>query len=191
PAPWCGGDSSGRSQPPLVVCRRRRAVRLRRGHGGRAVSAAVSASRHRRPAADMTGVGAVAAWTSPMLVIAVVARVTAGGVEAPLFVLAALAAPLLALLAGSGPRHARSGFVLTVTAAVVACLLGAGFRAVTDLGQVLGLEMGATLGAAAALVLVMTSWPDHHRVAATALVLGAGALLVAIVALGIAVSAAP
>ena len=32
----------------------------------------------------MTGIGAVAAWTGPALVVAVVGRVTAGGVEAPL-----------------------------------------------------------------------------------------------------------
>jgi hypothetical protein len=139
----------------------------------------------------MTGVGAVAAWTSPVLVVAVVARVTAGGVEAPLFVLAVLAAPLLALLAGPGPGAARSGFAFTLALVTVACVLGAGFRAVTDLGHVLGLETGATLGSAVALVLVTTVWPGHHRVAAAALVLGAAALAVALGILGVAVAASP
>jgi hypothetical protein len=139
----------------------------------------------------MTGVGAVAAWTSPVLVVAVVARVTAGGVETPLFVLAVLAAPMLALLAGGGPRGARSGFATTISLLTVVCALGAGFRAVADLGHVLGLETGATLGAAVALVLVTTTWRDHHRVAATALALGAAALSIALVIAGVAVAVPP
>ena len=96
----------------------------------------------------MKGIGAVAAWMSPVLGVAVVARVTAGGVEAPLFVLAVLLAPLLALLAAEGPRPARSGFAFTIALAIVACALGAGFRAVTDLARVLGVEAGVSLGAA-------------------------------------------
>jgi hypothetical protein len=139
----------------------------------------------------MTGVGALAAWTSPLLVVAVVARVAAGGVDAPLFVFAVLAAPLLALLAGSGPRGPRSSFVFTIGLATVACVLGAGLRAVTDLGGALGLETGATLGSMVALVLATTVWPGHQRVAAAALVLGAGALLTALVILGSAAAAAP
>jgi hypothetical protein len=139
----------------------------------------------------MTGIGAVAAWTSPALVVAVVARVTAGGVEAPLFVLAVLAAPLLALLAGPGPGAARSGFASTLAVVTVTCVLGAGFRAVTDLGHVVGLESGATLGSAVALVLVTTVWPGRRRLAAVALVLGAAALAVALGILGAAVGAAP
>ena len=83
----------------------------------------------------MIGVGAVAAWASPVLVVAVVARVAAGGVETPLFVLAVLAAPMLALLAGPGPRGARSGFAGTLSLVTVVCALGAGFRAVADLGH--------------------------------------------------------
>ena len=139
----------------------------------------------------MTGVGAVAAWAGPALVVAVVARVTAGGVEAPLFVLAVVAAPLLALLAGPGSRRTPSGFAATVGLVTVVCVLGAGFRAVTDLAHVLGLETGATLGSAVALVLVTTIWRDHHRVAASAFVLGAAALLIAIVMLGAAAAVAP
>jgi hypothetical protein len=139
----------------------------------------------------MTGVGAIAAWTSPVLVVAVVAHVTTGGVQAPLFVLAVLAAPLLALLAGPGARVARSGFGFTVGLVTVVCVLGAGFRAIGDLGRVLGLETVDTLGAAVALVLVTTVWPSHRRVAAAALVFGATALVVAVVMLGVAVAAAP
>jgi hypothetical protein len=139
----------------------------------------------------MTAVGAVAAWTSPVLVVAVVAEVTTGGAEAPLFVLAVLAAPLLALLAGPGPRGAQPAFVVASGLVTVLCVLGAGFRAVTDLGHVLGLERGATLGSAIALVLVTTVWRDHHRVAATALILGVAALLIAVVILGITVEVSP
>lgn len=139
----------------------------------------------------MTSVGAIAAWTSPALVVAVVARVTAGGLEAPLFVLAVLAAPLLALLAEPGPRPAPSGFELGIGLVTVACVLGAGFRAISDLGHVLGLEAGAVLGSAVALVLAITVWSGPHRVAAVAVVLGAGGLVIAVGLLGIAVGASP
>jgi hypothetical protein len=139
----------------------------------------------------MSGVVAVAAWTGPALVVAVMARVTAGGVEAPLFVLAATLAPLPALLAAPGPRRAPSGFVATVGLVTLVCVLGAGFRAVADLAHVLGLETGATLGSAVALVLVTTIWRDHDRVATSACVLGAVALLAAVVMLGAAAAAAP
>ena len=139
----------------------------------------------------MTGIGAVAAWASPVLVVAVVAHVSAGGLEAPLFVLAALAAPLLALLASPERRGTSSGFATTLGLVSVVCVLAAGFRAVADVGHVLGLETGATLGSALVLVLVTTVWRDHHRVAATALVLGAGALLVALVMLGASAAVSP
>ena len=139
----------------------------------------------------MTGLGAIAAWTSPALVVAVVARVTAGGIEAPLFILAVLAAPLLALLAEPGPRVAPSGFVSTIGLVTVACVLGAGFCTIADLGQVLGLETGAVLGSAVALVLVTTVWSGHRSVAATAVVLGAGALVIAVGILGVSVGASP
>lgn len=139
----------------------------------------------------MTGVGTIAAWTSPALVVAVVARVTAGGVEAPLFVLAVLAAPLLALLAEPEPRAAPSGFELAIGLVTVACVLGAGFRAVSDLGHVLGLETGAVLGSAVTLVLAITVWSHPHRVAAVAVVFGAAGLVIAVGIFGVAVGASP
>ena len=139
----------------------------------------------------MTGVGTIAAWTGPALVVAIVSRVVTGGVEAPLFVLAVSAAPLLALLAGSASRAAPSPFALAVGLVTVVCVLAAGFRAINDLGHVLGVETGATLGSTVALVLVATVWPSRDGVAAAALTLGAGALLIAVIALGVATAAAP
>jgi hypothetical protein len=139
----------------------------------------------------MTGVGSVAAWAGPALLVAVVARVTAGGVEAPLFVLVAVAAPMLALLAVPRSPRTPSGFAATAGLMTIVCVLGAGFRAVADLGHVLGLETGATLGAVVALVLVTTVWRDRDRVAASAFVLGAGAFLVAAVMLGATAARAP
>lgn len=138
----------------------------------------------------MTAVGALAAWTGPALVVAVVARVTGGGVEAPLFVLAAVAAPLLALLAASGPR-APSGFAFTSGLVTVACVLGAGFHVISDLGRVQGFEPWTVLGSTAALVLVATVWPGSHRVAATAVVLGAAGLVTAAGILGACVGDSP
>jgi len=141
----------------------------------------------------MTGIGAVAAWTGPALVVAVVGHVMAGGMEAPLLVLAALAAPLLGLLlaapeAESVPRGRIAFGIVLVTAA---CVLGAGFRVITDLGRVLGVEPHATLGASAALVFLATVWPGRRRVAASALGLGAAALLIVTVILGVSAGAPP
>jgi hypothetical protein len=139
----------------------------------------------------MTGLGAVAAWTSPVLVLAVIARVTTGGAEAPLFVLAALTTPLLALLATGDARAPRSGFAFTAVVVTLACVLGAGFRAVTDVSAALALEPGATLGSLVALVLVTTLWPSHYRIAAAALMLATGALVTALVIVGIGVGVTP
>lgn len=138
----------------------------------------------------MTGVGAIAAWTSPALVVALMARVTAGGVEAPLFGLAVLAAPLLALLA-SGPRAAPSGFAFTADLITIACVLGAGVHVIGHLGHVLGFEPATVLGATVALVLVATIWSGPSRLAATVVVLGAAALVTAVGILGVSVNASP
>jgi hypothetical protein len=139
----------------------------------------------------MTGIAAIAAWTGPMLVVAVVARVTAGGAEAPLFVLAVLAAPLLALLAGPAPEGTRSSVTFVVGAVTIACVLTAGFRAVTDVGHALGLEVGAVLGSAVVLVVATTVSPGHRRVGVVAFALGVAALATALAIVGIAAAASP
>ena len=139
----------------------------------------------------MTRVGAIAAWTGPALVVAVVARVTAGGIEAPLFILAVLAAPLLALLAEPAPGTTPSGLALPIGLVMTGCVLGSCFRAVTDLGRVLGLPTWTVLGSVVALVLVATVVAAHDRIPVVALGLGVGALLAAVVGLGHVVDASP
>ena len=141
----------------------------------------------------MTGVGAVAAWTGPAVVVAVMGRVMAGGVEAPLLVLAMLAAPLLGLLLGApGAGDMPSARVtLTIVLVTAACVLGAGFSVITDFGRGLGVEPRATLAVAVALVLIVTVRPGRAWFAASALGLGTAALLIATVILGADVGGPP
>jgi hypothetical protein len=139
----------------------------------------------------MTGAAAVAAWTGPALVAAVIARVTLGGVEAPLFVLAVMVAPVLALLAGPGPPGAPCALEVAVELVTAVCVLGAGFRVMLDFGRVLGVESGVALGSSIALVLVTTVWPGRGEGAAAALALGGGALVLAVIVVGIAAASPP
>jgi hypothetical protein len=139
----------------------------------------------------MTSLAAVAAWTGPVLIVAVIARVTGGGAEAPLFVLAVLAAPLLALLAGPESGAARSPVTFAVGAVTIACVLTASFRALADVGQTLGLEIGAVLGPAVVLVMAGTVWSGHRHVGVVALAVGTAALAVALAVVVAAAGAAP
>src|SRR5215470_13675671 len=76
----------------------------------------------------MTGTTAVAGWTGPAIVVAVVARVTLGGVDAPLFVLAVLVAPLIALLVPP-PCQPPSAVALPIALVVTVCILGSAVHA--------------------------------------------------------------
>ena len=74
----------------------------------------------------MSALAAIAAWLQPALVVALAFRVTAGEADAPWLALAALIAPLVALLAPGRPL--RSGPVAgAVVAVVVTLLLAADF----------------------------------------------------------------
>ena len=139
----------------------------------------------------MTQVGGLAAWTGPALVVAVVARVMVGGLEAPLFILAVLAAPLLALLAEPAPGALPSGAALPIALVMAVCVLGSSIRAMTDLGHILGWPTWGTLGSAVALMLLATLWAPRDRVSLVALGLGVGALLAAVVGFGHVVDASP
>jgi hypothetical protein len=139
----------------------------------------------------MTRAGAVAAWTGPALIVAVVARVTSGGADAPLFVLAALTAPLLALLVPPTPRAAPSAMALPIALAVTVCVLGSSVRAVTDLGRVAGVPAWAALACAVGLLSLAALPGAPRRAPLVALGLGAAALLSAVGALGHVVHASP
>ena len=111
----------------------------------------------------MTQVGAMAAWTGPALVVAVVARVMVGGLEAPLFILAVLAAPLLALLAEPAPGALPSSAALPIGLVMAVCVLGSSIRAMADLGHILGWPTWGTLGSAVALMLLATLWAPRVK----------------------------
>src|SRR5438876_1765870 len=182
PRSWC--------QPHVVVCGCRRAVRGGGRHHRRALPPPAFAGRDRR-SGGVTQVGAMAAWTGPALVVAIVARVTSGGPEAPLFILAVLAAPLLALLAEPAPGALPSPAALPIGLVMAVCVLGSSIRAMTDLGHILGWPTWGTLGSAVVLVFLVTLWAAHGCVSLVALGLGVGALLAAVVGFGHVVDASP
>jgi len=138
----------------------------------------------------MTGTSAIAGWTGPAILVAVVARVTSGGVDAPLFILAALAAPLLALLVPP-PRTPPSPAALPIALVVTVCVLGSAMRAVTDLGRVAGWPAWAALASAVALACVPALPRVPRRAPAIALGVGAVALVSAVAGLGHVVHASP
>jgi len=138
----------------------------------------------------MTGTTAVAGWTGPAIVVAVVARVTLGGVDAPLFVLAVLAAPLIALLVPP-PCRPPSAVALPIALVVTVCILGSAVHAVTALGRVAGWPAWAALAAAITLVCVPALPRVPRRAPAAVLGVGVVALVSAVAGFGHAVHAFP
>jgi hypothetical protein len=135
----------------------------------------------------MTGLAAVAAWLQPVLLVALVFRVTAGEADAPWLTLAALVAPLLALLA---PARRRAHPVTGAAAAVaVALVLAADFLAAGDAAVLLG---GARWqGVIPAALLALATLLASRRVSVTALGLALLALILTPAALALAGGAAP
>jgi len=87
----------------------------------------------------MTGFGAVAAWTGPALAVVLAGRVARGDADAPLLVLVAAVAPLVALLASArrAPAPDRS-IAAAVRLACAGLLTGASLLAAGDVASALG-----------------------------------------------------
>lgn len=142
----------------------------------------------------MTTVGAVAAWTTPVLFTVVVARVFGGAPDAPLLVLLTLLAPLVALVAPS-PDAAPQRTVVTLSCLASAGLvLWANVTVIGDAANLLGSPRAYGVVAAVALAAIATFVP-RGRVAAEwstgALLVALAGVLVALVALGATARAAP
>jgi hypothetical protein len=133
----------------------------------------------------MTALAAVAAWLQPALVAALAFRVTAGAADAPWLGLAALVAPLVALLARGRPL-APNPVTATVATITVTLVLAADFLLAAEAATLLGAPrwQGAVLAALPAVIVA--AWPAAGRLSPGALAAAAGALLLAPAAVALA-----
>jgi hypothetical protein len=139
----------------------------------------------------VTALTAVALWLHPALLAALVLRVAAGEPDAPWLALAALIAPLVALLAPSrrGPERRRPSAV--IVGAVLTLLLAADFLIAADAAALLGGAPWQGVACAAVIALLVVAWPDAARAGAPALALGLVALLFPLGAVAVGTGSAP
>jgi hypothetical protein len=123
----------------------------------------------------------VAAWASPVILALVAARVVEGAPDAPAIALAALVAPLVALL-GAGGVPARPNIVAALaTGAGIGLILWANFLVIGDVAGSLGLPRWAATVAAGTLgllVVALRGGAGRHRLSLLAGVGGLGFLAV-------------
>ena len=138
----------------------------------------------------MTALIAAAAWLQPALLVALAFRVTAGEADAPWLALAALVAPLVALLAPAGWRSATPtvGIAAALTSTLV---LAADFLVAADVATLLGGARWAGVTLAALSAVTVVAWRPARRLAAPALVAAVAALMLAPLAVALAARAAP
>lgn len=122
----------------------------------------------------MSALRSVAAWTSPALLVGLATRVLAGDGAVPFVLLAAVVAPLVALLRGEAgsprdPVAAAAGWLATAT------VVWASLRTLGDAGTLAGLPptAGILAGGVVALLVAIPGVPDRPW-----LVAGAAAPLV-------------
>jgi hypothetical protein len=157
------------------------ALAPRRRAGAAAEAARVDGAAH-------DPIGAVVAWTSPVLLVWLAARVCAGAPEAPLLVLAALVAPLIALAGAPTVERGRGNVVGALAAVVsVGLVLWANVLVAGDLATALGLPRLIGVTGAAVLAVVAAAPALRPRARPVALAGGLTLGLAGIVfALGIA-----
>ena len=138
----------------------------------------------------MTALRGLAVWTGPVLVGTLTTRVAAGTPDAPMLVLAAVVAPLVALLQprGDDAPHVVSAAATSVSAALI---LAASLLPLGDAALLLGGRRWQGVALAAALVLLPVLLPEVNRWRTAALAVGAAALVVALLMLGAATARAP
>lgn len=139
----------------------------------------------------MTGLRGVAAWTGPVLVGVLAARVCAGDAQAPLLLAVAVVAPLLALLQPPAPPSAAH--VATATAAGVAAtfVLCANVLVLAEVASSLGGRRWQGSVVAGGLALLVTLSRTVGRWHGVLLAAGAAALLVPAALVGVTSGGAP
>ena len=138
----------------------------------------------------MTALRGLAAWTGPVLVGTLTTRVAAGAPDAPMLVLAAVVAPLVALLQ---PRADETPHVVSAATTGVSAtlILAASFLPLGDAALLLGGQRWHGVVLALALLLLPTLVPGADRWRTPALVVGGAALVVALVTLASATALSP
>ena len=126
----------------------------------------------------MSALAAVAMWLQPALIAALAFRITAGAFDAPWVALAALVAPLVALLADARPP-ARTAVIAVVATVTITLLLAADLLVAAEGATLLGAPrwLGVALAALPAVAIAM--WPPARRISPMALVAAAAGLLLA------------
>lgn len=138
----------------------------------------------------MTALRGVAAWTGPVLVATLTTRVAAGAPDAPLLVLAAVVAPLVALLQ---PRAHDAPHLASAAAACASAtlILAASIVPLGDVAMLLGGRRWHGVVLAAALLLLPALVPSVDRWRPAALLLGGVALVLGLVTLASATTLSP
>src|SRR5688572_12553432 len=134
---------------------------------------------------------AIALWLQPALLAALALRIAAGEADAPWLVLGALVAPLVALLAPTRAAAAANPVAAVAAGGAVVMLLAANLLLAADATTLLGGAAWQGVVAAAALALLVPLVPSARRLAAPALVLGAVALVLPLVAVTVATATPP
>jgi hypothetical protein len=133
----------------------------------------------------LTALAAVAIWLQPALLVALAFRVTAGEADAPWLALAALVAPLIALLA-AGRAPAFNPVTAAVATVAITLLLAADFLVAGDAATLLGASRWHGVALAALPVIVIAVWPPARRASPGALAAAAVLLLLAPAAVALA-----
>lgn len=126
----------------------------------------------------MTILAATAAWTSPVLLVVIAAQVAAGTPDAPLLVLAAVVAPLVALLRTGAPAAPATGLPAALALVVATLLLWANLLVFAEAATLLGGARWHGGIAAGAVLLLLTLRRSGHR--SRAALVAAGLMLVVV-----------
>jgi hypothetical protein len=138
----------------------------------------------------MTALRGLAAWTGPVLVGTLTTRVAAGAPDAPMLVLAAVVAPLVALLQPpvDDTPHAVSA---VATGASATLILAASFVPLGDAAVLLGGRRWHGVVLAAALLVLLALTPGVDRWRSAALLVGGAALVLGLLTLAAATARSP
>jgi len=138
----------------------------------------------------MSALRGVAAWTGPVLLGVVTTRVAAGAPDAPLLVLAAIVAPLVALLQ---PRAAETPHPVLAGAVVVSAtlVLAASIAPLGDAALLLGGQRWYGIVLATSVLLLLTLSPRGHGWPVAALAAGGTVLVLCLVLLAYATGLSP
>ena len=134
---------------------------------------------------------ALAVWAGPVLFITVAARVFAGAPNAPLLLLAALVAPLAALLQSPTEDDDPAPVTAIVLCGSAAVLLWANVLAIGDAAAALGVDRWRGVAVAGACALIVALWRPLAARAVGAAVIGIILAIAAVGGLGMVTGIAP